>query len=481
MIQYEAEAVKTSTETDLSAIGVSARDITTEPPPFGRRVLVRRLLAVVLLAAMAGTFVMAVLLFFANGGASQFDSLGDILLSVGILAALTATNALLLMLLLAARVPAIDRVLGQARATTLHAKLGEWVVLGLIVHATFVLVGYAMLDNAGVIAEFGLLWGESSDFVLAVFAMAALLTVAVTSFVIVRKLLPYEAWHVVHLLSYAAVGLAIPHMFSMSGLLAAGSWRRTYWVTLLVITGMLLVCFRFLIPVLRSLRHQVRVDRVIRLSADTYHIEFSGRRLDRLGVEPGQFLRWRFLTRHAWWQDHPFSLSAAPTSTTMRVTVRVGGRGTVALADLAPGTRVAIEGPYGAFTHGHRTRRQVVLIGAGAGIAPIRALLEDDDITPGAATVILRDSDLDRIPLLVEVAQLCDQLDARLVVLAGHRAPGRWVPDADASLTLADLVPDIAEADLFVCGPGGFVDSVIADARAAHVPARQIHHEQFAW
>lgn len=481
MIQYEAEAVQTSSRTDAAPVGASVSRRATEPAPFGRQILTRRLLGIVLMIAMAGTFVMAVLLFLDNGGASQFDSLADVVLSVGVVSALAATNALLLMLLLAARVPAIDRVLGQARAMTLHAKLGEWVVLGLIVHATFVLVGYALLDNVGVLAEFGLLWGDSTNFVLAVFAIAALLAVAGTSFVVVRKSLPYEAWHIVHLLSYAAAGLAIPHMFSMSGLLAAGSWRRTYWVTLLAITGASLVWFRLLVPVLTSVRHRVRVQRVVRLDADTYHIEFTGRRLDRLGVAPGQFLRWRFLTRHSWWQDHPFSLSAAPSSTTMRVTVRVGGSGTAALADLAPGTRVAVEGPYGAFTHGHRTRRPVVLIGAGAGIAPVRALLEDVRIARGAATVVLRDSDLDRIPLLGEVARLCDQLDARLIVLAGHRAPGRWVPATDADLTLAHLIPDIAEADLFVCGPGGFVDSVVADAQAAHVPARQIHHEQFAW
>jgi len=452
-----------------------------EPAPFAGRLLVRRLFSSALLVAVAGSFVMAVALFLDNGGASQFDNLADTLVSAGILAALTATNALLMMLLLAARVPVVDRVLGQARATSLHAKLGEWVVLGLIVHATFVLVGYIMLDGVGIFAEFSYLWGESTDFVLAVIATGALFAVAASSFAVARRHLPYEAWHAVHLLSYATVGLAIPHMFSMSGLLAAGSWRRTYWVLLLVLTGAALVWFRFLTPAVSSLRFQVRVQRVVRLDADTFNIELTGRHLDRMRAEPGQFFRWRFLTRRTWWQDHPFSLSAAVTPTSMRVTVRAPGRGTQVLADLPPGTRVAVEGPYGAFTHDRRTRRSVVLVGAGAGIAPIRSLLEHADVTPGAATVVLRDSNLGRIPLLDEVQNLCGRLDARLIVLTGHRAGNRWVPETDPGSTLGDLVPTVADSDVYVCGPAGFVDSVVADARAAHVPAGQIHHEQFAW
>ena len=48
-----------------------------------------------------------------------------------------------LMLVLTARVPVIDRTLGQDRATTLHAQLGRGMVFGLLAHGVLLLLGVA--------------------------------------------------------------------------------------------------------------------------------------------------------------------------------------------------------------------------------------------------------------------------------------------------------------------------------------------------
>ncbi|MCA0294893.1 MAG: ferric reductase-like transmembrane domain-containing protein [Actinobacteria bacterium] len=432
------------------------------------------------MAAGWASMAMCLVLFLAEGGLSRFATVGGALTAVGILAGLAATNALLLMLLLAARVPVIDRVLGQPRATALHSRLGDWVVYGLGVHAVFILLGYTVMDNVSPIAEFLYLWA-ASDFILAVAGMGLLLVVVVSSIVAARRRLPYEVWHGIHLTSYAAVGLSIPHMFSMSGLLAQGAWQRTYWIAILVVTGAALLGFRFLAPLVTSLRHQLRVVRVQPAGPDAYSIELSGRRLDQLGARSGQYLHWRFLGKGLWWHQHPFSLSAAPRADRLRITVRTLGAGSAALASVRPGTRVFVEGPYGTFTDTARTSETVALVGAGIGIAPIRALLEDATFAAGNATVVLRASRADELYLLDEIEWLCRRRGANLVVLTGHRADGRWVPAESPELTLDELVPDLADADLFVCGPSGFTERVVAEARQSGVPARRIHVEDFAW
>ena len=433
-----------------------------------------------LLAAGWASLAMCVVLFLADGGLARFTSVGGALTAAGILTGLLATNALLLMLLLAARVPLIDRSLGQPRATALHSTLGDWVVYGLLAHGLLVLLGYLVLDNVSIITEFLYLW-EASDFILAIAAFGLLLAIVVSSVAAARRRLPYEVWHAIHLASYVAVGLSIPHMFSLSGLLAQGGWQRTYWIVLLCVVGAALVGFRFLTPVVRSLRHRLRVVAVRPAGPDAFSIELAGRHLDRLGARSGQYLHWRFLGKGLWWHQHPFSLSAAPRDGRLRITVRSLGRGSAALRSVRPGTRVFIEGPYGTFTDRARTSLAVALVGAGIGIAPIRALLEDAGFAPGHATVILRASVSEELYLLDEIEQLCRRRGAVLHLLVGPRGDGGWVPSDAAGMTLDDLVPDLAGTDLYVCGPAGFSRAVVAEAQALGVPSRRVHVEDFAW
>ena len=200
-----------------------------------------------------------------------------------------------------------------------------------------------------------------------------------------------------------------------------------------------------------------------------------GRRLQTLPVAGGQFLQWRFLRRGLWWQAHPYSLSAAPASRHLRITVKRLGDHSAALARLRPGTRVAVEGPYGVFTAGARRGDRVLLIGAGVGITPVRALLEE---LPGDVdvTVILRGSTPADLVLHDEIAELVARRGGRLHALVGSR---REHPLDRAAL--AALVPDIAGHDVYVCGPERFQDALVAAARAAGVPDTHLHHESFAF
>ena len=201
----------------------------------------------------------------------------------------------------------------------------------------------------------------------------------------------------------------------------------------------------------------------------------EGRRLDRLPVSGGQFLFWRFLTRDLWWQAHPFSLSALPRPPYLRVTIKALGDQSQAIARIRPGTRIAIEGPYGAFTPHARAGDRVVLAGAGVGVTPLRALLEDlpqhTDVV-----VLVRASAPDRLVHRGEIATLVRQRGGRLHEVTGPRHQVRI--DGRA---LRRLIPDIAARDVYVCGPAGFSAVVAAAAQQAGVAPGRIHSEAFTF
>jgi ferredoxin-NADP reductase len=140
-------------------------------------------------------------------------------------------------------------------------------------------------------------------------------------------------------------------------------------------------------PMWRTAYHRLRVVKVVREADDVFSLVVKGRRLERLAVSGGQHFQWRFMARGLRLHAHPYSISALPQPPYMRVTVKGLGAHSSAAARLSAGTRIAIEGPYGAFTKHALTGRRVALIAAGVGVTPVRSLLED--LPPSAEPVVL--------------------------------------------------------------------------------------------
>ena len=193
-------------------------------------------------------------------------------------------------------------------------------------------------------------------------------------------------------------------------------------------------------------------------------------------AQAGQFFLWRFLSRGRWWASHPFSLSAAPDGRSLRITIKDLGDFTHRAAAIPVGTRVVAEGPFGVFTDAVRRRPKVALIGGGIGITPVRSLLEEMD---GDLVVVYRVLSDDDVIFGDELRELAARKDATFHLVVGdHRTPegGRLLSPEH----LLSLVPDLAEREVYVCGPPAMADAVRKSVRQAHVPSRYIHTERFA-
>ena len=432
-------------------------------------------------AAAVASVAIAIALFLADGGATRFGDPGSALTQLGIVAGLVATDLVLVMLLLAARIPLIERAVGHDAAMAFHSRLGKPVVYLLIAHGVLLLAGYAIADGIDPVAEAVAIW-SLPDLPLAVLGFALFALVVVTSLVAVRRRLRYEAWHLVHLLAYAAVLAALPHQFSVGGLFAEGTWQHWYWLAITWGTLAAVVVFRLLMPVVATLRHRLVVESVEPVGEGVVSVTMRGAHLERLRAVGGQFLVWRFLAHGQWWQAHPYSLSAVPRGGSLRITVRSLGAGSASLATIRPGTRVAIEGPYGIFSEASRSRSRIALVAAGIGVTPVRSLLETASFRPGEATVVVRTPEPAGGWLLDELVALCRARGATLITVPGRRGRG-WLTDAaeQQGLSLGAFVPQLEDTDVYVCGPREWSDDVIAEARAAGLSPEQIHHERFDW
>jgi ferredoxin-NADP reductase len=252
---------------------------------------------------------------------------------------------------------------------------------------------------------------------------------------------------------------------------------RVAWSALYLGVGAAIGWYRFAVPIRQALRHRLRVTAVYPEAPGVVSVLVSGRQLEELHAEPGQFFRWRFLTRELWWTSTPYSLSAAPRGDTLRITAKGFGDHSAALAELRPGTRVIAEGPYGALTAARRTRRKVLLIAGGIGVTPLRALFEALPAAPGELTLLYRASRDHDVVFGNELAAIAQQRDARLHVLTGPRTELGYDPLSAEALTTN--LPDLCDYDVYLCGPEPMVSAVESALRAAKVPRRQIHAESF--
>lgn len=135
----------------------------------------------------------------------------------------------------------------------------------------------------------------------------------------------------------------------------------------------------------------------------------------------------------------------------------------------------------GVYVH---SERRVALIGAGVGIAPLRALAEGLDYNPGDAVLLHRFTDR---PLFEhELLTLARERGLELLWLPGsRRSPDSWLGKGsglvDDLSALTFWVPDIADRDVYVCGPVAWTDTVRRVTEAAGVPPEQFHVESFRW
>lgn len=419
------------------------------------------------------------------GELGLMGSAADAVTSVGRLSGLLASVLILIQVAIMARIPWVEQAWGQDELARVHRIVGFTSFSLMLTHIALTIVGYAMGTGAGVLATFLDEVLGSPGMLLALAGAIALVMVALTSLRRARARLRYESWHLLHLYAYLGAGLALPHQLWTGRDFRSSTVATVFWWGLYAAVLASVVAFRVVLPLLRSRRHALVVRDVVAESPDVVSVVMEGRDLHRLPARAGQFFQWRFLGAPGWSRANPYSLSAAPNGQTLRITARDVGDSSARLAGLAPGTRVLLEGPYGRLHAGVAVRDRWLLMGAGIGITPLRALLEELPAGTDRTVVVYRASSGDELVLTDELLSLAESKGARVLSMLGPRATSRhsWLPEdaaqVDDAEALRSIVPDIAHREVYVCGSAPWMELVIRAAQRSGVPPEAIHHERF--
>jgi predicted ferric reductase len=389
--------------------------------------------------------------------------------------AMIGTAFALICLVLIARVPWLEEAVGQDLLVKWHRKLAPYSLYAILMHVLLVSLGYSLFDKINAWNEFWRLVLGTGWMLPAFAGFIFMMMVGVTSYKRARSKMKYETWWLLHLYSYLGIGLAYAHQITTSVYLATNDVPRYWWESLYVSVIAFIVGFRIVLPLVRSMRHDIRVEKVVRENRNTVSVVMKGRDLAKLNARGGQFFSFRFLGHRGWWEAHPYSISASPRNNRLRITVKHLGDHSSSLKNLKPGTRVMVEGPYGVFTADQAESKKIALIAGGVGITPIRAIMEELPVH-SEIDLIWRASNEDDLVLRKEVEELAAELGARIHFMVGNRkqfpmSPGR----------IRAAVPHIGQCDVFMCGPDSMIEQTKASLITAGLSEDQIHDEAFSY
>lgn len=427
-----------------------------------------RLLLTLGVVMVLGMWWLSVPVTFASTPGNAFTSLGELSGMVG--AFLVCAQVLLI-----ARVPWFERAVGLDKLVSWHRVLGTSVVLLVITHVVFIVLGSEFADASWPWSEFLAVLQSYPDMTTALVGTIAFLTVGVSSARLVRAALSYEVWYWVHLTTYAAIFLTFFHQLSGGAHFVDNPVNRVVWIVLYLATAASVLTWRFILPTRDAWLHRMRVDAVVPESDGVASVWLSGPRVREIGVRGGDFLLFRFLAWGHLGTAHPYSVSRLPSDGRLRITVGALGDHSRRLHRLRPGTLVFAEGPFGHFTADRASRPHILLIAGGAGIGPIRALAEALAARGAFSVVLYRVSAAAQLALIPELRALPG---VTVVPLVGRRSDLGYDPLAPDSLHR--IIPDLNDWEAFICGPEGMADVAQSSLRRLGMSKRFIHREELS-
>ncbi len=225
------------------------------------------------------------------------------------------------------------------------------------------------------------------------------------------------------------------------------------------------------------------VSRVERVSASVVQVAVDCPR--EIAYRAGQYFEW-IVPGIA--PNRYFSAATAPGGAELVFDIRIypgGAVGGLVRSALAPGDPLELAGPYGHFGFTANGRRPAICVAGGAGLAPVKAMVEDDLARKSGRRIHLlygarRQDDLYDTALLDGWAARSADFSYAVALSDEPEGSGWDGPRGPVTELLADTVFDGFGAEAFLCGPPAMIDAAMPVLEGIGVDPDDVYADRFS-
>ncbi len=385
-----------------------------------------------------------------------------------------------LQFVLTARIPSLKRPFGSDVVYYFHHSVSV-VAVGLVLLHLIVLV----VDDVDTVRLLAF-WTAPTRARFALAGLLCLLGLVLVSVFRRRLGLEYIVWRITHgVLAMCAVAFAMTHM-QLVGVYLSLPWKRALWAVYAALWIAALAYARIVRPIVMKLR-PYEVASIHRERGNAWTLNLTPIGHSGAGFSPGQFA-WITVDRSPFSDvEHPFSFSSsAEQHEYLSFTIKALGDFTKRIHTFSPGTRVYLDGPFGAFSMDRRPEsRALLFIAGGIGITPIMSMLrtmrDRGDSRP--CLLIYAARSLEEMTFLEDLGDLKKQLDLEAQLVPSIPDEGWEGPSGRLTMEFLNHVVASTYRDpgceAFVCGPLAMMDAVEQQLIDLGMERRRIHSERF--
>ena len=400
----------------------------------------------------------------------RFANFVTTMTSFGQIAGLLGLAMFSVNLIISSRLKILDNFFyGLNNMYNFHHKIGAITFSLLLFHPILLVVRYLSLSIESAFNFFLPFYDSAITF--GIFSLLLMIILLGITFYTYFK---YRTWKMTHKILVLAFIFGLVHSLTIYSDISRDIFIRFYLI-ILSFAGLGLGLYQSVFSYFINKNLKYTVKKVKDLGSGIVEIQFEKR--DRSIVfEAGQFVFIQFWGDKVSSEIHPFSISSAPSKTDFTLSIKSLGDFTSQLKNIEVGTKVSINGPYGKFSYKNVRNKNQIWIGGGIGMTPFLSMAQDLEDSIYNIDLYYCVNTLEEAVYLNSLRSIINPNKKIKIIPWLSKNSGRITAQA-----ISQNSSGLNNKDIFICGPGPFMDGLSSQLLTLGVAKRNIHTEKFSF